>query len=310
MRILITGGAGCLGSNLLEHLLPKGHDILAIDNFATGYREVLPDAPGLKSKEGSVADAEFVKSCFEEFEPTHVIHAAAAYKNPSDWNEEIRTNICGTINVAHSAIEAKVKRFINFQTALCYGRPEILPIPVDAPTRPFTSYGISKTAGEKYLTMMDLPYVSLRLANITGPRLSIGPIPTFYRRLKDGDPCFCSETVRDFMDMSDFFSLMDLVLVAGGPTGIYNVSTGKGNTIAEILNIIVDYLGVTLEAPIEIVPAGEDDVFAVVLDPSETERIFGWKAKTEFKETIHKMLRWYDSNGVNAIYSHLAIPAK
>ena len=72
----------------------------------------------------------------------------------------------------------------------------------------------------------------------------------------------------------------------------------------------MDYLGVTLEAPIEIVPAGEDDVFAVVLDPSETERIFGWKAKTEFKETIHKMLRWYDSNGVNAIYSHLAIPAK
>jgi len=157
---------------------------------------------------------------------------------------------------------------------------------------------------------MDLPYVSLRLANITGPRLSIGPIPTFYTRLKDGAPCFCSETVRDFMDMSDFFSLMELVLVSGGPTGIYNVSTGKGNTIAEIFYIIADYLGITLEETIETVPAGEDDVSAVVLDPSETERVFGWKAKIEFKETIHKMLRWYDSNGVNAIYSHLATPAK
>ncbi len=93
---------------------------------------------------------------------------------------------------------------MNFQTVLCYGRTEVVPIPPSHPTRPFTSYGISKIAGEQYLFSGGLPVVSLRIANVTGPRLAIGPIPTFYKRLKAGQSCFCSDTVRDFLDMSDF----------------------------------------------------------------------------------------------------------
>ncbi len=105
-----------------------------------------------------------------------------------------------------------MERLVNFQTALCYGRPDATPIPVTAPTRPFTSYGVSKTAGEHYVLMSGLNAVSLRLGNITGPRLSIGPIPTFYTRLKAGKGCFCSDTTRDFLDMEDFFSFLDLAV--------------------------------------------------------------------------------------------------
>ena len=90
---------------------------------------------------------------------------------------------------------------------MCYGRPNNIPIPINHPTAPFTSYGISKTAGESYLLQSDLPVVSLRLANICGPRLAIGPIPTFYQRLKENKDCFCSETVRDFLDISDYILL-------------------------------------------------------------------------------------------------------
>jgi UDP-glucose 4-epimerase len=308
MRILITGGAGCLGSNLIERLLPQGHEILAIDNFATGRREVVPDVAGLTVVEGSVVDATLVDQCFEDFKPTHVINSAAAYKDPDDWLEDAATNITGTINVVNASRKAGVKRIVNFQTALGYGRPSAVPIPVTAPQAPFTSYGISKTAGEQYLAMSGLEYVSLRLANITGPRLAIGPIPTFYTRLKDGKGCFCSDTVRDFLDMSDFFALMDMVLEDGAPTGIFNVSTGQGNTIKDIFDIVVDHLGVTLEEPVKVVPAGDDDVPAVVLDPSETERAFGWEAKVDFEETIRNMLAWYDTHGVSAIYSHLVTP--
>ena len=130
---------------------------------------------------------------FADFQPGHVIHSAASYKDLRDWEGDASTNVLGSINVIESSLKYNVKRFINFQTALCYGRPSTVPIPVTHPVQPFTSYGISKTAGEQYLALSGLPYVSLRLGNVTGPRLSIGPIPTFYSRLKEAKPCFASE---------------------------------------------------------------------------------------------------------------------
>ncbi|MFH7107646.1 NAD-dependent epimerase/dehydratase family protein [Achromobacter xylosoxidans] len=308
MRILITGGAGCLGSNLIEHWLPQGHEILVIDNFATGKREVLPPVKGLTVVEGSVTDAELVNRVFDEFKPTHVVHSAAAYKDPSDWSEDTATNVQGSINVAKASSRLGVKRLLNFQTALCYGRPQQIPIPADHPTAPFTSYGISKTAGEAFLFMGDVPVVSLRLANVTGPRLAIGPIPTFYKRLKAGQKCFCSDTVRDFLDMSDFLSIADLALEEGRPTGVFNVSTGEGHSIKEVFDAVLEYVGATLAEPVPVVPAGEDDVQSVVLDPRRTEEAFGWKAAVSFKDTITGQLAWYDKYGVTDIFSHLAAP--
>jgi UDP-glucose 4-epimerase len=305
VRLLITGGGGCLGSNLVEIYLPQGHEILVIDNFATGRREVLPEMPGLTLVEGSIADRELVETAFARFEPTHVIHSAAAYKDPQDWREDAATNVGGTINVIEAARHAGVARFINFQTALCYGRPERVPIPVDHPTRPFTSYGISKTAGEAYLAVSDLPWVSLRLANISGPRLAIGPIPTFYKRLKAGQSCFCTDAVRDFLDMSDFLTIMELVLREDAPSGLFNISTGEGHTIKDLFDVVAAHLGVGPTEPVPIVPCGEDDVPAVVLDPAHTENILGWRARVGFAETIERMLRWYDAHGVSAIHSHL-----
>jgi len=103
MRILITGGAGCLGSNLIEHWLPLGHDIFVIDNFATGKREVVPDTKGLTVRQGSIADERLVQECFEAFSPQIVVHAAASYKDPDDWTEDVRTNVIGSIVVARAA---------------------------------------------------------------------------------------------------------------------------------------------------------------------------------------------------------------
>jgi UDP-glucose 4-epimerase len=306
MRILITGGAGCLGSNLVEHWLEAGHELLVLDNFATGQRGSLPTShPLMRVVEGSVADRNLVERLFKDFAPSHVVHSAAAYKDPDDWREDTRTNVEGTINIVEAAKQAKVRRLVNFHTALAYGRPSAVPIPVDAPARPITSYGISKQAGEAYIAMSGLPFVSLRLANVTGPRLAIGPIPTFYTRLKAGKSCFCSQTVRDFIDMDDFFAITDLAMAEGAPGGIYNVSTGTGHTIKEIFDIVVDHLRIRLEEPVPQVPPSADDVPAVVLDPSHTIRTFGWTPRYEFAETIRRMLAWYDLHGVTAIYSHL-----
>lgn len=308
MRILITGGAGCLGSNLIESWIPRGHDICVLDNFATGKREVVPAIPHLEVVEGSVADGEHVERVFAAFRPDVVVHSAAAYKDPADWREDTRTNVLGSINVARASESVGAKRLVNFQTALSYGRPHTIPIPVDHAAAPFTSYGISKTAGEQYLLLARVPVVSLRLANVTGPRLAIGPIPTFYKRLRAGQKCFCSDTVRDFIDMQDFLALMDLVIADGAPTGVFNVSTGEGHAITEIFDEVALYLGITPAEPVPVVPPGADDVQVVVLDPSATERTFGWKARFGFRETIRRQLAWYDEHGVTDIHSHLKAP--
>lgn len=312
MRVLITGGAGCLGSNLTERFLEAGHEVLVLDDFTTGHRGSLPEKhPRMTLVEGSIINGPMVARLFSDFRPSHVVHSAAAYKDPDDWLQDARVNVEGMINVMQAAKTADVKRFVNFHTALGYGRPEHVPVGAEAPARPFTSYGISKQAGENYLAMSGLPFVSLRLANVTGPRLSIGPIPTFYSRLKAGKPCFCSNTVRDFLDMEDFFSIVDCVLAEGAPTGIFNASTGTGHTIKEVFDIIVDHLGLKLSEPVREVDPGPDDVPAMVLDPAKTIETFKWTPRYSFAQTIQRMLAWYDTHGVTAIYSHLrTAPAK
>ena len=306
MRLLITGGAGCLGSNLIEHYFPQGHEICVIDNFATGKREVIPEQPGLTVVEGSIADAALVTCAFAAFRPTHVIHSAAAYKDPENWAEDAATNVVGAIHVAKAAKAHSLTRLVNFQTALCYGRPQIVPIPADYPMAPFTSYGISKTAGEAYLLHSGLPVVSLRLANICAPRLAIGPIPTFYKRLKAGQSCFCSDAVRDFLHIGDFLALMDRVLDRDAPVGVFNVSTGEGHSILEVFRAVASYLSVE-PAQVPLVPPGADDVPEMVLDPAATEAAFGWRAVTSFTDTIAHQLRWYDAHGVNDIHTHLQV---
>jgi nucleoside-diphosphate-sugar epimerase len=309
MRILITGGAGCLGSNLIEHWLPKGHEIFVIDNFATGKREVVPDVAGLTVKEGSIVDATLVADCFASFKPEVVIHSAASYKDPDDWAEDARTNVIGSANVAKAARGSGVRRLINFQTALCYGRPTQVPIPASHPTAPFTSYGITKTAGEQFMLLSGLPTLSLRIANVTGPRLAIGPIPTFYKRLKAGQKCFCSDTSRDFLDMSDFMAFMDLAIEENAPTGVVNVSSGEAHSIKEIFDLVSEYLGLG-KMDVPVVPPAADDVPVVSLDASETCKAFGWKAKVGFADTVRRQLEWYDRYGISDVFSHLKAPAQ
>ena len=305
MKILITGGAGTLGSNLIDYLLPKGHEIFVIDNFATGNIGNLPNNDKLSFIEGTISDRDLVQDVFSKFSPDIVIHSAASYKDPDNHIEDIDTNIKGTVNVVDISSENNVKKFIHFQTALAYGRPKSVPIPITHELNPFTSYGISKAAGEKYIMMSNLPWVSFRLANTTGPRLAIGPIPTFYNRIKENKSCFCSDSVRDFLDMDDFLSLMEQAILPDSPNGVFNVSTGKGHSIKEIYDLVNSYLGNKGEADVSIVPVNADDVQSVVLDPTETMKQFNWKPKNTFGQTISKMLSWYDEHGVTAVFSHL-----
>lgn len=310
MRVLITGGSGCLGANIAERLLAAGHSVLSIDNFATGQRGALAPHDNLQEVEGTIADQTLVDNCFDNFKPTHIVHSAAAYKDLDNWAEDAATNVLGTIYVAKAAKRHNVKRFINFQTVLCYGRTDVRPVPINHPVAPFTSYAISKTAGEQYIEMSELPYVSLRLSSVYGPRHFNGPIPTFYQRLCEGKKCFVVDTQRDFIEMEDFLDLFDRIMQDDAPTGTYNVSSGSDVTIKEIFDSIVENLGIELDEPVEVRPPEDDDVARILLDPSETEKAFGWKATTTLKEGMVKQIQWFKEHGVEQTYSHLKIGQK
>ena len=145
MKVLITGGAGFIGSCLADRLLERGDEVLVIDNYSTGRRDNLSPHPKLKIVEGTIADSDLVYRLFEEFQPDNVAHAAASYKDPDNWEEDARTNTLGGAIVTRASLDSGVKRLIYFQTALCYGvKPLEQPITLDHPILPGeSSYAIT-----------------------------------------------------------------------------------------------------------------------------------------------------------------------
>src|SRR5947209_2794171 len=160
-KVLITGGAGFIGSNLTDALLERGHSVLVIDNFATSRRDNL-DAGNdrLVVEEETIGDADAVNRIFDSFGPEVVVHAAASYKDPDAWMEDSLTNVVGTVNVVRAAEAAGAKRLVYLQTALCYGlHPTEQPITLQHPLDPAaSSYAISKTAGEHYIRLSSLDW--------------------------------------------------------------------------------------------------------------------------------------------------------
>jgi UDP-glucose 4-epimerase len=305
-NVLITGGAGFIGSHLAAVLLARGDSVLVIDNYATGRRENLVSNPRLEVVLGTIADADLVGGAFARFRPEVVVHAAASYKDPQDWAEDIRTNVLGTANVVQSAARSAVSRIIYLQTALCYGRhPLELPITLEHPIRPESSYSISKTAGEQYIELSGLDFLSFRLANAYGPRNFSGPLPTFYDRLTSQRKCFVSDSRRDFIYVDDLIEVLRKAIDGQGRRGFYHVSSGSDISIKELFDAAVRAIGVELQEPVEVRPRGPDDAATILLDPSKTNRDFDWKVRTSLEDGVARAVAYYREHGVGQTYTHL-----
>jgi UDP-glucose 4-epimerase len=306
-NVLITGGAGFIGSHLTDRLLERGDNVLVIDNFATARRDTLPADDNLTLVEDTIADEALVQRVFAEFAPEVVIHAAASYKDPDAWTEDSRTNAVGTANVVRAAKAADVSRFVYFQTALCYGlHPQEQPITLSHPLDPKdSSYAISKTAGEWYVRLSGLDWISFRLANVYGPRNLSGPLPSFFQRLSEGKPCFVMDTRRDFVFVDDLVAVALNAIEGAGESGVYHVSSGSDVSIKELFDATVKAMSVGLDEEVEVRPRNPDDAPSILLDPSKTERDFGWAARTPLEDGVAKAVDYYREQGVAATFTHL-----
>ena len=306
MRVFITGGLGQVGSHVAELLLERGDEVLVIDNLETGRREHLDAHARLTVVEGTIADKAVVDGLVGDFRPDVLIHTAASYKDPDDWYGDTLTNVVGGANLVSAARANRVGRFIYFQTALCYGVcPTEQPVTLEHPIEPDnSSYAITKTTTEQFLSLSGLDHVTFRLANVIGPRNVSGPLPIFFQRLSEGKKCFVTKARRDFVYVGDLAGCA--VRAADGVgRGAYHFSSGTDVPIRELYDAVVDGLQLNEYPEPEVRDLGQGDAPSILLDPSRLVADFGAIDFTPLTETVRRAVAYYRSFGVRGGYTHL-----
>jgi UDP-glucose 4-epimerase len=306
MKVFVTGGAGQVGSTVIDRLLDRGDTVVAIDNFATGRRDNLKAHDRLTLVEDTIADAKVVDGLFSGFRPDVVIHTAASYKDPDDWGTDALVNAVGTANIAKASKTYGVSRLVYFQTALCYGtKPLQQPIRLDHPIDPVnSSYAISKTAGEHYVQFSGVEWVTFRLANVIGERNVSGPLPIFYERLSQGKKCFVTPARRDFCYAGDLAKVV--VRAADGEgRGTYHFSSGKDVAIRELYDAVVAAMKLNEYPEPEVKPLGPDDAASILLDPARTFTDFGDVEFTPLARIAEVAVERWREEGVQGGYTHL-----
>ena len=306
MNVLISGGAGMIGSHVAELLLERGDKVMVVDNFETGRKDNLLKHKSLTLVEDTIADRNLVFKLFAEFKPDVVVHAACSYKDPDDWYNANLTNVVGGGNLLDAALQNKVVRYIYYQTALMYGlKPTEQPITLNHHTNPGnSSYAISKTAHEQYIQLSGIDFVSFRLANVIGPRNVSGPLPIFYNRLSQGKQCFVTESRRDFVFVKDLVA-QTVRAVDGVGFGSYHFSSGTDVAIKELYDELVRAMGIETYPEPDVRPLGPDDAFSILLDPDKTFADFGEIEFTKIHEIADAAVSYYNKHGVEGGYTHL-----
>jgi len=306
MRVLITGGAGMVGSHVAELLESRGDEVIIIDNYATGREEHLKALKTSHRFNDSIGDELLYKNLEAQFASIDVIvHTAASFANGNDWSDHINTNILGTALVTRLAQKYKC-RLIYFQTALCYGlNPTIQPVPLDYPRQPMaSSYAISKTAGEFYIEQSGVDFVTFRLANIVGPRNLSGPLPIFYKRISAEEKCIISDAKRDFIDVRNLATVV-LQAIDGRGIGAYHFSSGKDVQIIDLYNEVVSAMNLNFEPKFDFQENSAGGPPSILLDPARTYSDFDMPILNSIKETVTSAVDYYEKYGVSREVTHL-----
>ena len=219
------------------------------------------------------------------------------------------TNALGTVNVVRAAQATEIGRLLYFQTALCYGTTPIeQPVTLDHPIRPDSSYGISKTAGEQYIELSGLDFLSFRLANAYGPRNISGPLPTFYHRLTEGKAVFVMDTRRDFIYVDDLIDVVVQAVVDGQGTGITTcrrARTSRSRSCSTPRSRRCRRSSSTRTS--RSARKGEDDAYTILLDPSRIHQDFGWAPQVPLRRACSRAIDYYREHGVSQTYTHLKV---
>lgn len=307
MRCLVTGGAGFIGSNLVDALLARGDDVTVVDDLSTGRRANLEPAlaAGAELVELDIRDGDRLSELARERRPERIFHLAAQIdvrKSIEDPAFDAAVNVGGTANVLDAARAGECGRVVFVSTGgAIYGEGEgqRLPLPEDAPIAPLSAYGQSKYAAEGYLALYERLYglsgVSLRLGNVYGPRQDplgeAGVIAIFCGVLREGGrpTVFGDGTqTRDYIYVGDVVSAA-LAAADSDVTGPINIGTGRETSVLELAEALRELGGADGFEP-ELAPARTGEVQRVSVDPSRAERELGWRAEVDLNDGLRRTL--------------------
>jgi UDP-glucose 4-epimerase len=304
MRVLLSGGAGFIGSHVAEALLERHHEVAIVDDLSSGKRENIPEGAHLY-------EADICSGCaaiFEDFGPEALCHQAAqmdvrrSVREP-DFDADV--NVLGTIGLLENCVEYGVGKVVFASTGgAVYGEQQRFPATEDHPQYPVSPYGVSKLAGERYFyyyhAQYGLPYFALRYSNVYGPRQDphgeAGEVAIFSGNLAEGNTSTINgtgEQTRDYVYVEDVARANVLALEGEVPPGAYNVGTGSETSVNELYELLLGISGKDL-AP-EHGPAKPGEQLRSSVDPTLAGRVIGWRPEVDLTSGLKGTLRFFDA---------------
>ena len=310
MRALVTGGAGFIGSNLVDALLDRGDEVIVVDDLSTGRAGNLESAQrrGIACHEADIRDGEGLRRIFAASRPDIVFHLAAQIdvrKSIEDPAWDAGINVVGTINVLEAAHRAGVARVVNTSTGgAIYGDVEPIPTPESAPPRPMAAYGQSKFCAEAYCGWYDRLYglsaVTLRYGNVYGPRQDplgeAGVIAIFCGRLVSGErPTIYGDgrQTRDYVYVADIVAANLAAASHPEARGVYNVGTSTESSVLEVLGALRRAAGLDDdEFEPDFAPARLGELQRSALDVTRARAELGFTAQADLADGMRRTLEW------------------
>ena len=306
MRILVTGGAGFIGSNVADRFVELGHEVAIFDDLSSGFREFVH--PKARFFHGDLADAAAVERCVGEFRPEIAAHHAAQIdvrKSVSDPIRDAQVNVLGSIGLLQACTRHGVKKLVYASTGgALYGEGRQLPATEDHPVNPESPYGASKHTVEHYLYLWKLlhglDYTVLRYPNVFGPRQNphgeAGVNAIFIGLMLEGKrPRIFGDgnAVRDYLYVSDVVDANVLALDRASGE-MLNLGTGIGTSVNDIVRELKAILGFREDAIHDAPRAGE--VQRIFLDASRARQVLGWTPKVGFTDGLRRTVEWTRKN--------------
>ncbi|HDT14654.1 MAG TPA: NAD-dependent epimerase/dehydratase family protein [Firmicutes bacterium] len=307
MNILVTGGAGFIGSNIADAYINAGHKVVAADDLSMGdEKNVNPAARFYKI---DIRDENAVNNIVESEKIEVINHHAAQISVPDSVKNpgaDASVNITGTMNLLNAAAKHRIKKFIFISSGgTVYGTPDKLPVDESAPYRAETPYGISKTAGELYVKFYaahyGIKYTILRYSNVYGPRQiphgEAGVVAIFIKRILEGKKPVIfggGKCVRDYVFVEDV-SRANLICLDKGDNNEFNIGTGVPADVNRLYECVQKASGFKEEA--ESAPFREGDIMTNYLDISKAKEQLGWEPEFSLEEGVEKTYEYFKSGG-------------
>lgn len=302
MHVVVTGGAGFIGSHVADAFLERGDEVLVVDDLSAGARERVPSKATLA--EVDVANAAQLTKTLDEFGPSLICHLAAQASvtvSVADPELDFASNVRGTFNVCRAAAALGARVLFASTGGALYGNEAPIPTPETYVAQPLSPYGASKLAGEAFVATQarseGLAHVVLRLGNVYGPRQNphgeAGVVAIFSERLLNGEPVTVygfGKPTRDYVHVADVTAAFLLAADADSP-GTFNIGWGKEASVQELLDVLQDAAGTDVEPKLEPLRPGELDRSAI--DSAAAAEAFGWRPKIQLEEGITQTFQWY-----------------